>query len=151
MGILQRRNRLRPELLRKKAQYMEINGAPNQMQDEKVAAVLPEKALYVTRRIMDEFIRENQSVTQAKRASQTAAWVWIWLWNWIPLYVPVSWQAVTKGSFDELFLYFANHHVWDGEAWIPAITLDLLRECYQNPVRVLERRQRGELPKKRPQ
>jgi hypothetical protein len=64
----------------------------------------------------------------------------------------VTWERVTKGSFDDLFTICVDHWVRDEEnkTWIPAITLPTLRLFYDNFPVVAIRILAGQLPVPRP-
>jgi hypothetical protein len=68
---------------------------------------------------------------------------WIRLAYVIP--IPVSWTAVTSGSFDELFLYYSDCTFTDPYAAQKvtaqnALTVERLREFYTNSFTVMEKR-----------
>lgn len=72
--------------------------------------------------------------------------------TWVYVVVPVFWTAVTKGSFDELFEYYSDH--WyqptNGGARVKAMTLAHLKRFYMDPVSIMRRREKGELPIAKP-
>jgi len=51
-------------------------------------------------------------------------------------FIPVSWQRITKGSIDELFLYYADTTHNNK----PAFTIQKLKEFYTNPNKVMDQR-----------
>jgi hypothetical protein len=71
----------------------------------------------------------------AKEANNTGLATWVWG-------LPISWEQVTSGSWDELFLYFKDAHPDAEMMSAPAI-----REFYMSPELVFERRRQKLLDK----
>jgi hypothetical protein len=71
--------------------------------------------------------------------------------TWVYWVLPVSWKAITDGSINELFEYYADH--WyknDKGKWEKALTVDQVFKFYTDPCAVMGRRVRGELPVPQP-
>jgi hypothetical protein len=67
------------------------------------------------------------------------------------IFVPVSWNAVTDGSINELFEYYADHWYKNRSGkYEKALTVEQVRAFYTNPNAVMRRRIRGELPVPQP-
>jgi len=71
--------------------------------------------------------------------------------TWVYWVLPVSWKAITDGSINELFEYYADHWYKNEKGkWEKALTVDQVFNFYTNPCAVMERRVRGELPVPQP-
>ena len=65
--------------------------------------------------------------------------------------IPISWAAVTNGSIEELFTYYADHWYMNEKGqYEEALTLEHVRAFYQDPVAVMQRRTKEELPAAKP-
>lgn len=76
----------------------------------------------ITRAMVDEFLHEIHGDKDHGLATK------------IFLIIPVSWSAITKASFDELFTYYSDHKYTNAEGvTVNALTVNHLRFFYTDP------------------
>jgi hypothetical protein len=83
----------------------------------------------VTREHFDELLKEVHGADYFERDFGNATHIFY--------VVPVSWRAVTKGSIDELFLYYSDAKDERGQN---ALTVQRVEEFYTNPNAVMQQR-----------